>query len=275
MRRAAIAQRTRETARPSTLSNLPQGPPGGSCGELNFRFRQTCRRCGGRLLLDPTAKKPKPAEAEAPPREKAPSAPAPAGAATNSPSAAARPIRPGLSEDAVVAAKAAAEAAGETSSRCKKCGAAGHWARHCTAWVAKRLAPLDIAEQPERGAKRPKPPSDPSKAWEGTNAEGAAESNAALRARFAASPEALSEEERQRARQLLARDARKAERREQIRAVKSKVKAVFKPGKGGGKGGGGEGKGGGTGGGEKKPNGPVVLSTTRGHAPGETPRVSS
>lgn len=209
------------------------GVAGAFCGELNFAYRRECRKCNARCLMQVATitKGPKHDDAaKVSSRKAALSAapPAPAPIAT----------RPDLDESFVAAAAAAAAAAGETG-RCKKCGQMGHWARHCTAAVAGSKRPLAAAaggSTPEDvgragggpSAKRQKPPSDPTRAWQGTNAAGSAEANAALRARYTATPDALSADERERAEALLARDARKAERREQIRTAKAQVKRALK-----------------------------------------------
>ena len=209
------------------------GVAGAFCGELNFAYRRECRKCNARCLMQVATitKGPKHDDVAKVSSRKAalsaaPSAPAPIA------------TRPDLDESFIAAAAAAAAAAGETG-RCKKCGQMGHWARHCTAAVAGSKRPLAAAEggsTPEDvgrsgggpSTKRQKPPSDPTRAWQGTNAAGSAEANAALRARYTATPGELSADERERAEALLARDARKAERREQIRAAKAQVKRALK-----------------------------------------------
>ena len=122
-----------------------------------------------------------------------------------------------------------------------------------------------------------------STAWAGTNLAGAAEANAALRAQFRANPSSLSEEDQERARQLVARDERKHQTKSARKAALShaegqgggsgKGKGEGKGGKGGkGEGKGkGKGKGGGSGGkgGGRGAAGPGIASTTRGPAPGE------
>jgi hypothetical protein len=179
------------------------GVKGQACGEINFAYRDVCRRCGAKVVLPASSSRAKPAGVEAPmPAAKA------AGFVPN----------PALSPDAVQKAAAAAAAAGE-AGKCFKCGGEGHWARHCTmVAVEKKAGP----------GRREKPPSDPSRAWEGTNAEGAAEHNAQLRKQFASDPGALTEEERSRAEALLARDARKAAKRDAIKSAKAASAALFK-----------------------------------------------
>ena len=198
------------------------GLKGQHCGEVNFAYRQTCRKCGAKVILPPTTTKPKPAAA-----------------ADGTKVARAVKPNPGLPATFVEKAAAAAAAAGETNDKCFKCGQTGHWARHCTA------APVHASS---RLAKGMKPPSDPTRAWEGTNAAGAAEANAALRKRYTADPDALSEADRARAAALIARDARKAEKRAMLKDSKAAVAKVAKAFQAGGKAG-------------------MVLSTSRGPAP--------
>ena len=114
----------------------------------------------------------------------------------------------------------------------------------------------------------------PSRTFSGTNLAGAAEANAELRARYHSAPDSLSDAELERVVQLLKRDARKSQRREQLRTAKAQAAKLF----------GTEGthrRAGDTGGAsardeysqtitnKKQPQKPagMVLSTIRGHAP--------
>ena len=182
------------------------GVPGKSCGELNFAYRQTCRACGAQTIV-PASKQ----RADLAATTTATVAP------VSTPRASAMKANPQLTPEMREKAAAAAAAAGETESKCFRCGELGHWARHCTT--------LRMSSQLAKRAGL-KPPPDPTRAWEGTNAAGSAEANAALRAKHAAGPERLSAEERARAEALLARDARKAAKRNALKAAKTIAKSI-------------------------------------------------
>ena len=119
--------------------------------------------------------------------------------------------------------------------------------------------------------KHVKPPSDPSRAWAGSNAEGAADKNAELRRRYAADASALSAEERERAEALLQRDERKRAAKQQRRAAHkhSRTWEHGNGGKGNGRpaGGGSGNQAGGRPSLESLATGDYVLSAVRGPPP--------
>jgi len=225
--RASLQGITKKDAKSGWLC---MGVKGAKCGEINFAYRTKCRKCDA-WRLAPVGK---------------PKAPKLASGA-----AAAPPMvvpNPALAPDMVAKAAAAAAAAGETGT-CFKCGQQGHWARHCT---AKVVAP---AFSKKARALHPKPPSDPSRAWAGTNATGAAERNAELRRRYATDHSSLSNEERERVEALLERDARKAARRQDVKLLKSQLSTTFKRAAGGA--------------GLGRAGAGLVLSSVKGPAPGK------
>ena len=103
---------------------------------------------------------------------------------------------------------------------CRECGAVRlapppKPPKRVDAATATRAAPSAATPR----GKHVKPPSDPSRAWAGSNAAGAADKNAELRRRYAADASSLSAEERERAEALLQRDERKRAAKQQRRAA--------------------------------------------------------